>query len=99
LNWYQVISIEGRDTRLNDDGTDSPPPPASDPERRLVTVRGPQWPWEPNGPAANNLCVAICRGAVAVHTKTMRLENGRTSPVTFGESGSITETPTDKGLY
>jgi hypothetical protein len=54
--------------------------------QRVVAVRGPQWPWQPansltnNNNISNNLCAAICRGAVAVHTKTLRLE---------GASGSL----------
>jgi hypothetical protein len=103
LNWYQVISIEGRNKRLNVEGTEYPAPPSGDPERRLVTLRGPQWPWTPAptglSSVSNNLCVAICRGAVAVHTKTMRLESSRTSPVSFGASGDITKTPPTDGIY
>jgi hypothetical protein len=77
LNWYQVISIDSERTSgiLND--------PAIE---RLVTVRGPQWPWQPSpngvtdyGHLSNDLCVGICRGAVAVHTKTLRLDTSRTS--------------------
>jgi hypothetical protein len=93
LNWYQVVSIEGRETRLNNQGTESPAPLAGEPARRVVTVRGPQWPWTPStNPSniSNNLCVAICRGAVAVHAKTLRLEKNTMS---FGASGSITKTP------
>jgi hypothetical protein len=69
LKWYQVLSIE----------TDT-----AEPNQRLVAVRGPQWPWLPtsnnnwdhdNPELSNQLCVGICRGAVAVHTKTMRLES------------------------
>jgi hypothetical protein len=93
LNWYQVLSIEGRESRLNNQGTDAPPPSATDPERRLIAVRGPQWPWQPATGVANNLCVGILNGAVAVHTKTMRLESPRSSPVKFGSSGSHTTTP------
>jgi hypothetical protein len=73
LNWYQVLSIE---SEQNDVITN----PAT---QRLVALRGPQWPWQPalppgnNNDLANNLCVGICRGAVAVHTKTIRMENLR----------------------
>jgi hypothetical protein len=77
LNWYQLISVEGKGERLNNQGTTTPSPSASEPERRLVAVRGPQWPWQPNASSATNLCVGICRGAVAVHTKTLRLEGPR----------------------
>jgi hypothetical protein len=82
LNWYQVLSIDGTDKKLDANG--NPTTNSSEPERRLVTVRGPQWPWLPsaNGPSytndlSNSLCVGICRGAVAVHTKTLRLESAR----------------------
>jgi len=92
MNWYQVMSIEGSEERLNSVGTTSPAPPANDPERRLVTVRGPQWPWQPSPDptnAANDLCVAICRGAVAVHSKTLRLESPVGSTVqSFGSAGN-----------
>ncbi len=91
LNWYQVLAIEGRDRRLNGQGTETPPPGSADPVRRVVTVRGSQWPWVPGTTTSTNLCVAICRGAVAVHTKTMRLEKNGT--VTFGAAGTITKTP------
>jgi hypothetical protein len=74
LNWYQVLAIDGKDRRLNSQGTEYPAPPATDPERRLVTLRGPQWPWQPGGALSTRLCAGICRGAVAVHTKTLHLE-------------------------
>jgi hypothetical protein len=64
LNWYQVLSVDT--TRLPN-------------TQRRVAVRGPQWPWQPSGNTydlSNNLCVGIIRGAVAVHTKTIRLEGG-----------------------
>jgi hypothetical protein len=101
LNWYQVLSVEGKNKPLNDQGTDNPAPPPADPQRRLVTVRGPQWPWQPKlsyptaqqssdvAKQSDELCVAICRGAVAVHTKTMRLEgNNSTWSVPAGGSGA-----------
>jgi hypothetical protein len=65
LNWYQVLAIDKED--LPDD-------------QRIVAVRGPQWPWQPStnySSLSNDLCVGICRGAVAVHTKTVRLESRR----------------------
>jgi hypothetical protein len=102
LNWYQVVSVEGRDRRLNDDGAETPPPGAGEPERRVVTVRGPRWAWGPstdNNNISNNLCVAICRGAVAVHTKTMRLESPRSSSVAFGEAGNLKTTPPRFGPF
>jgi hypothetical protein len=72
MNWYQVLSIDAEGTSVT--GFNS----ATD---RVVAVRGPEWPWQPssnltyNGDLPNNLCVAICRGAVAVHTKTIRLDS------------------------
>lgn len=85
LQWYRVTLIEDsgapplrgvtnvNDRRLNREGAAA---------RVIVSLRGPDWPW----PAAasigdtaalsNNLRVAIIPGAVAVHTKTMRLEAG-----------------------
>ena len=99
LNWYQVLSVEGANTKLNNYGTDTPAPAATDPDRRLLTVRGAQWPWQPSGstgytsppPLSDDLCVGIVKGAVAVHSKTMRLE----SPVggSFG-TGMTNFTPT-----
>lgn len=44
---------------------------------KLVSLRGPQWPWEPqtgSNALSNNLCVGIFPGAVAVHAKTVQLE-------------------------
>jgi hypothetical protein len=93
LNWYQVLSIEGRDARLNSNGTQTPPPAAGEPERRVVALRGPQWPWNPSDYVSDYLCGGIFGGAVAVHTKTMRLESPRSSPVKFGSSGSHTTIP------
>jgi hypothetical protein len=72
LNWYQVLSIESEASPL-----------ITQPKyQRLVTVRGPQWPWQPASDLtyetlSNDLCAGIFRGAVAVHTKTMRLESTR----------------------
>jgi hypothetical protein len=76
--WYQVLAI--------DDNTDNGIiDPANATNQRLVTVRGPQWPWLPatSGYAldlededqlSNNLSATIIPGAVAVHSKTIRLE-------------------------
>jgi hypothetical protein len=74
MNWYQVMSIDSEKSDM-----------LYDPKyERLVTVRGQQWPWvprtshaDPNSDVAklsDDLCVGIFRGAVAVHTKTVRLE-------------------------
>ncbi|MGL4512172.1 MAG: type IV pilus modification PilV family protein [Lacipirellulaceae bacterium] len=85
LQWYRVTGIEDTgapalagltsdaDRRLNRDSANA---------RVLVSLRGPDWPWQPTsdlssgGLLANDLRVAIIPGAVAVHTKTMRLESG-----------------------
>jgi hypothetical protein len=81
LNWYQVLSIDGKNEKLDESGM--PTNNQGEPERRLVTVRGPQWPWVPAqrlddySHLSNDVCVAICRGAVAVHTKTLRLDSSR----------------------
>ena len=88
--WYQVLAIEGKTERLNSIGTTSPVAAAGDPERRLVALRGPEWPWQPATNAAgiaqldnyshlsNSLYVCIPSGAVAVHAKTIRLEGDST---------------------
>jgi hypothetical protein len=89
LNWYQVLSIDAEQSAdLITDPT----------RQRVVAVRGPQWPWQPaasltaTNQLSNNLCAAICNGAVAVHTKTFRLE-GQGSP--WGINSSLTsERPT-----
>jgi hypothetical protein len=92
LNWYQVVTVdrEGLGVRPNNQAFD----PAI---HRLVTLRGPEWPWKPGDPASNNLCVAICRGAVAVHSKTIRLESARSSgaQVAFGGGGDPRFNPPD----
>jgi hypothetical protein len=74
LNWYQVQSIDTEGTGIaNFDPT----------IHRVVAVRGPQWPWLPAQDLtnyqhlSNDLCVGICRGAVAVHTRTLRLDSSR----------------------
>ncbi len=75
--------------------------PAARPRAALVTVRGAEWPWQPRASyndqtadvakLSDDLCVGICRGAVAVHTKTLRLE----SPLggAFGSGMSIVTPP------
>jgi hypothetical protein len=72
LNWYQVMAID-------DDGVGMTPV-LDKVNERVVTLRGPEWPWQPQASAtdlSNNLCVGIMPGAVAVHTKTLRLEPRR----------------------
>lgn len=94
LNWYQVVSIEGKEERLNNQGTTTPAPAAADPARRLITVRGPEWPWTPNGVGADNLCVGIFKGAVAVHSKTLHLESSIGSVTqSFGSAGNSQTVP------
>ncbi len=70
LNWYQVLAIDKEYAGL---ATFNPA------TQRVVSLRGPQWPWQPGTNLSNYLCATICRGAVAVHAKTLRLENSRTS--------------------
>lgn len=72
MNWYQVLSID----------KEYPGYANFNPLRqRIVTLRGPQWPWQPaytlgyaDGNLSNDLCGGILRGAVAVHTRTFRFE-------------------------
>jgi hypothetical protein len=81
LNWYQVVTIDREGVGVQGFNSTT---------QRLVTLRGPEWPWKPGDPASNNLCVAICRGAVAVHSKTIRLESPRgagSQAVAFGSGG------------
>jgi len=90
LKWYQVVSSEP--------ATSSAWAYDSTKNQRIVSVRGPEWPWQPSNVAtnvSNDLCVAICKGAVAVHTKSIRLEGG-VSDATFntaGGSGTAGTTP------
>lgn len=84
LNWYQVLSID-KETGGIDPNT-----------QRVVALRGTQWPWQPatsitTNDLSNNLCVAICKGVVAVHTKTIRLENPKGG--SFGSGSSLTTQP------
>jgi Tfp pilus assembly protein PilV len=102
LHWYQVLTIEGKDVRLNGTGTTTPAPAAADPERRLVTVRGPEWPWQPNITAgspnlSNWLCAGIMPGAVAVHTKKLRLEGSLSSAYGAGWSSGSAPTSNSGG--
>jgi hypothetical protein len=82
LKWYQVLSIDAEGTNV----------PGFNPTNdRIVAVRGPEWPWRPrleypsgqqNSDVAilsDQLCVGIVRGAVAVHTKTLRLNSSGSS--------------------
>ena len=92
LQWYRVLTIEdsGRPlvdssnnrARLSREGDAAPTTLTSNTARVLVSLRGPDWPWQPTNDLTqtnltpNDLRVAIIPGAVAVHTKTMRLESG-----------------------
>jgi hypothetical protein len=85
LNWYQVLSIDAEGTGITGFNSSS---------QRVIAVRGVQWPWQPAAKLtdttqlSNDLCVAICRGAVAVHTKTIRLEGyGSAWSIPAGGSG------------
>lgn len=77
--WYKVQSIEDSGSAMIQ-GTSL----TLDRENRvLVSLRGPDWPWQAttnsiddNTLLSNDLRVTIVPGAVAVHTKTMRLESG-----------------------
>ena len=97
--WYRVLAIEGKDTKL--DAYGNPTSAASQPERRLVALRGPQWPWEPagiltyNDALSNALYVCIPTGAVAVHAKTIRLEG---NSVWSGGAGGLGVPPRHRGL-
>lgn len=89
LNWYQVKAIDKTGTAI---------PNFNPNTQRVVTVRGPQWPWSPstslNGnykSLSDDLCVGIFRGAVAVHTKTIRLESPLGS--SYGTGMSVVTPP------
>jgi hypothetical protein len=94
LNWYQVISIDKEGSGISGFNPDT---------QRVVAVRGAEWPWQPNTTVGNGLCVAICKGAVAVHTKSIRLESGSGnasgSNVSFSSSGTLTTTPPPYTAY
>lgn len=88
LNWYQVLSIDKEGTGIQNFDPNS---------QRVVALRGTQWPWQPatsltaNNELSNGLCVAICKGAVAVHTKTLRLESPHGGD--FGSGASLASPP------
>ena len=79
LNWYQVLAIDSQVSGVLTN-------PAT---QRIVSVRGAEWPWQPRASyndqnsdvakLSDDLCVGIFKGAVAVHSKTLRLENSRRS--------------------
>jgi hypothetical protein len=72
-NWYRVLAV---DENVDDNDI----PTGSYGQRRYVSLRGPQWPWQPasslrtTSELSNNLCVIITPGAVAVHNRKIRLE-------------------------
>lgn len=81
VRWCRVLNT--RDSGTVTPFGDSAPTRLDGDNRVLVALRGPDWPWRPVAPnglgqfaPANDLRVAIVPGAVAVHTKTMRLESG-----------------------
>lgn len=82
LQWYKVISLEANGQPALAGLSTSAERQLSQDSRVLVGLRGPDWPWRPTDDLsdtdelANDLRVTIIPGAVAVHTKTMRLEAG-----------------------
>jgi hypothetical protein len=80
LNWYRVLSIE-KEGSPNLNGEVVQLGASNSADRVLVSLRGPDWPWQPapnlTTPThlSNDLRVGILPGVVAVHTKTMRLES------------------------
>jgi hypothetical protein len=91
LNWYKVMAVDSEGTGISGFGFDPR-------IHRLVTLRGPEWPWLPTqsaGDVSNNLCVGLFPGAVAVHTKTLRLP-GKSSAASGGAVGPGGPT---SGLY
>jgi hypothetical protein len=98
--WYRVLAIDGKDTKLDETG--APTTNSSEPERRLVSLRGPQWPWTPAASLtdynhlSNALYVCIPTGAVAVHSKTIHLGG---SSVWDGGASGLTAPPPPGPLY
>jgi hypothetical protein len=93
LAWYQVMAIDEEGIGM------SPPLDAAD--ERLLTLRGPEWPWQPQpgtDDLSNNLCLSIMPGAVAVHTRTLRLEPTRGAAMGGGAAwGTDPTTPQQEG--
>jgi hypothetical protein len=73
--WYRILSVD-RDIQPGD----VLGPAATPMKQRYVSLRGPQWPWQPWGNVysysalSNDLCAVITPGAVAVHKKSIHLE-------------------------
>lgn len=90
LNWYQVVSIESNTNAIITDSN----------KQRIVTVRGPEWPWQPapTNPhdytqLSNDLCVGIIKGAIAVHSKSVALQNSAGAGLpSFGSIGAPKDT-------
>ncbi len=62
--WYRVLAIDDQERG-----------PLQDPDKqRVVGLRGPDWPWTITNGNLPSVRVGLFPGAVAVHTKTMRLE-------------------------
>jgi len=94
LNWYRVLAIDGKDMKLDVYG--KPINSANEPERRLVSLRGPQWPWMPDSPPyslSNYLCAGIFPGTVAVHNRTIQLESSSAFGGSGGGGGASAVTP------
>jgi hypothetical protein len=64
LGWYRIVSM--------DLGYDEAPESVTQ-GTRIVSLKGPQWPWPPGGDIRPR--AGLISGAIAVHTKTMRLES------------------------
>lgn len=95
FQWYRVVSIDGQQKPINNQGIPSTDPTDVD-RNRIVTLRGPDWPWKPTGgnlsdwaQLPNDLRVGIYNGAVAVHTKTMRLAGGANSGSPWATAGTV----------
>ncbi len=59
--WYRVLAVNDRQEA----------PITNANTQRLVGLRGPDWPWK----SGTTVSVGLFPGAVAVHTKTIRLDN------------------------
>lgn len=76
--WYRVLAVEGEDD--NGSAVSDAAELSNNVQRRLVSLRGPAWPWNPansfsnDSELPNDLRVAIIPNAVAVHSRDMRLE-------------------------
>lgn len=65
FNWYRIVSM--------DLGFDDSPADVA-PSTRIVSLKGPQWPW-PAQPGQVQASAGLLAGAIAVHTRTMPLES------------------------